>query len=101
MKRFTLTLATVVFCSRLIAGELSLFDCYEKAEKAHPLQAEWRHRQRIYELNRENLNTRWLPSLGATANAIYQSDVVDFGQVLAALPFPVPSGTFSTMPKEQ
>ncbi|RQW04109.1 TolC family protein, partial [candidate division KSB1 bacterium] len=64
-------------------------------------QAEWRHRQSIYELNRANLNTRWLPSLGATANATYQSDVVDFGQVLAGLPFPLPSNTFSTMPKEQ
>ncbi|MBN1561633.1 TolC family protein [candidate division KSB1 bacterium] len=100
MKRIPFALATLVWCSHLVATDLSLFDCYEKAEKAHPLQEEWRNRQHIYELQRANLNAKWLPSLNATANATYMSDVVDFGQVLA-LPFAMPSTPFSTMPKEQ
>ena len=100
MKQFALILAILSFAD-LYAGDLSLFDCYEKAERMHPLQHERRNRQEIYELNRKNLNAKWLPSLSANANAVYMSNVVEFDQVLGSLPFPISPGTFSTMPKDQ
>ena len=101
MKQRTAILVIFACLCQLSAAELSLLDCYEKAEKTHPLQREWQNRQQVYELHRKNLNTKWLPSFAATANATYMSDVVEFDQVLSALPVPIPPGTFPTMPKEQ
>ena len=100
MKRLALYFISFMISS-VYAGELSLYDCYEKALENHPLQQEIRNRQQIYDLNRKNLNANWLPLLNANANAVYMSDVVKFDQVLGNLPFPIPAGSFSTMPRDQ
>lgn len=94
-------LTVLLAASSCFAGELSLYECYEKAEQTHPLQREEQNRLEIYDLNRKNLNAKWLPSLSANANATYMSDVVEFDQVLGSLPFPISPSAFSTMPNEQ
>ena len=101
MKQFIICFTIIVLSCSLAAKDLSLYDCYDKAEKIHPLQIEWQNRQVIYELNQKNLNITWLPSLNAHANATYISDVVEFDKVLGALQMNIPPGTFPTMPKDQ
>ncbi len=93
---FLLALSMAAF-----AGELTLFDCYEKAEKHHPLQQELANRRQLYELNKKNLNAKWLPKLDANARATYMSHVVEFDKVMGSLPIPLPPGAFQNMPKDQ
>lgn len=101
MKNLTMIIQTMALSCCLWAEDLSLYDCYDKAEQSHPLQQEKQNRQKVYELDRKNLNVRWLPSLNANANASYMSNVVRFDQVPGVLSIPIPSGTFPTMPKDQ
>ncbi len=100
MKRLTLILMFALSMA-VMARDLTLFDCYEKAEKHHPLQTELENRRQLYELNKKNLNAKWLPKLDANLKATYMSHVVEFDKIMGSLPIPLPPGTFQNMPKEQ
>ena len=85
MKTNTFLILFAALSIRLFAGELSLSDCYDKAEQTHPLQKEWKSREQVYDLNRKNLNARWLPSFNVNASATHLSDVASFDQILGIL----------------
>jgi len=101
MKKHTLFFVILALSSRLAARDLSLQDCYAKAVQAHPLQQEWKSRQMVSDLNRKNLNARWLPSLTMNAGATHFSDVASFDQILGILPVPVSTAALPKMPKNQ
>ena len=74
MKRIMHFITIAALSCPLGAGQLTLYECYDKAVKTHPVQREYRNRRLIYDLNLRNLNTGWLPSLEANASATYLSD---------------------------
>lgn len=93
--------AILLLSASLSAQQLTLFDCYQKAEARHPLQQEIKNRRLLYQLNKKNLTAHWLPEIEVNARAAYMSDVVEFERVLEALPIPLPPGSFQNMPKDQ
>jgi outer membrane protein TolC len=101
MKRIIHFIAIAALSYPLTAGYLSLYECYDKAEKTHPLQREYRNRQTVYDLNLRNLNARWLPSLEANAGATYLSDVARIDRILGSLPVQIPMESLPAMPHDQ
>lgn len=100
MKKYLL-LFILMSASLLMAGDLTLLECYRKAEASHPLQKEMEARGRIEALNRKNLNAKWLPTLDLNAGFTYMSDVAEFNDTFAAAPFPFSGLTLPNMPKDQ
>ena len=65
---------------------ISLKECYDMAMKRSSLAGESDSYSNISKLNDENLKRGWLPSLDANANAMYNSDVVDFSKTIGSIP---------------
>ena len=101
MKTKLLFITIAALSCQLMGGELSLHNCYDKAEKTHPLQQEWQNRQMIYHLNRKNLTVKWLPDLNVNARATYSSDVASFDNILGTLPIPISADALPNTPKDQ
>ena len=101
MKRIIQFIVIAALSCPLKAGQLTLYDCYDKAVKTHPVQREYRDRRLIYNLNVRNLNTGWLPSLEADASATYLSDVAKFDRILGSLPVQIPTNSLPAMPHDQ
>ncbi len=70
------------------ADTLSLWKCYEKAEKAHPLSVNPGYYRNIHELDRKNIQANWYPKLDLHGQATYQSQVVKIGDVQFEIPAP-------------
>ncbi len=83
------------------AEPLTLHACYEKAEANHPLQSELVNRRQIFEMNRKNLGSKWMPQFKAGAQASYMSNVVEFDKIMGSLPIPIATDAFQSMPHEQ
>ena len=105
MKHILFIAGWLLTASLIFGGELTLSECQEKARASHPLQDELSNRQHIYELARKNLNANWLPTLDVNAQALYNSDVVEFDQIMqnltSMLPFDISMQDVSSMPNEQ
>jgi outer membrane protein TolC len=101
MNKQTFSIIILLFSGLSLAQPLTLFECYNRAKENHPLQQEIKNRRLNYEMNRKNLNAKWLPQLKGNAQAIYMSNVVEFDNILGALPIPIAPGAFQSMPKEQ
>ncbi len=105
MKHILFIAGWLLAASLAFGGELTLSACREKARANHPLQDELANQQRIFELSRKNLNANWLPTVDMNAQALYNSDVVEFDQIMqnltAILPFDIVMQDVSSMPNEQ
>lgn len=80
---------------------LTLGDCYAKAETASALAGEKDSYRRIWELKDKNLSRAWLPSLDASGNFIYNSEVIDISNSLGSLPIPGIADAIKPLPHEQ
>ncbi len=80
---------------------LTLGDCYAKAETASALAGEKDSYRRIWELKDKNLSRAWLPSLDASGNLVYNSEVIDIGNSLGSLPIPGIGDAIKPLPHEQ
>ncbi|MBN2665759.1 MAG: TolC family protein [Bacteroidales bacterium] len=80
---------------------LTLGDCYAKAETASALAGEKDSYRRIWELKDKNLSRSWLPSLDASGNLVYNSEVIDIGNSLGSLPIPGIADAIKPLPHEQ
>jgi len=101
-----ITLAFIVLIIPWIAeGQngltLTLGDCYAKAETASALAGEKDSYRRIWELKDKNLSRAWLPSLDASGNFVYNSEVVDISNSLGSLPIPGIADAIKPLPHEQ
>lgn len=101
-----LTLAFIILIIPWIAeGQngltLTLADCYAKAETASALAGEKDSYRRIWELKDKNLSRAWLPSLDASGNLVYNSEVIDIGNSLGSLPIPGIADAIKPLPHEQ
>lgn len=101
-----ITLAFIVLIIPWIAeGQnghtLTLKDCYAKAETASALAGEKDSYRRIWELKDKNLSRAWLPTLDASGNLVYNSEVIDIGNSLGSLPIPGIADAIKPLPHEQ
>ncbi len=80
---------------------LTLADCYAKAETASALAGETDSYRRIWELKDKNLSRAWLPTLDASGNLIYNSEVIDISNSLGSLPIPGIADAIKPLPHEQ
>ena len=80
---------------------LTLKDCYAKAETASALAGEKDSYRRIWELKDKNLSRAWLPTLDASGNLVYNSEVIDIGNSLGSLPIPGIADAIKPLPHEQ
>ena len=76
---FTLSLTMQTF------AQLSIEECYEKAQANYPLIKQYSLIEKSRDYNLSNVARGWLPQISFTAKATYQSDVtkipLDFSQV--------------------
>jgi outer membrane protein TolC len=74
-------------------GQITIEDCYEKARANYPLIKRYDLIEQAREYNLSNVNKAWLPQVGLSAKATYQSEVteipIDFSKL--GLPISVPS----------
>jgi outer membrane protein TolC len=80
---------------------LTLADCYAKAETASALAGEKDSYRRIWELKDKNLTRAWLPTLDASGNLVYNSEVIDISNSLGSLPIPGIADAIKPLPHEQ
>ena len=80
---------------------LTLGDCYSRAETASALAGEKDSYRRIWELKDKNLSRAWLPTLDASGNIVYNSEVIDISNSLGSLPIPGIADAIKPLPHEQ
>ena len=104
MNRFTLAFIVLII-PWIAEGQnghtLTLKDCYAKAETASALAGEKDSYRRIWELKDKNLSRAWLPTLDASGNLVYNSEVIDIGNSLGSLPIPGIADAIKPLPHEQ
>jgi outer membrane protein TolC len=80
---------------------LTLKECYDKGYTTNALAGEKTGYSDISRIKDENLVKGWLPTLDANGSFIYNSSVVDFSNVLGALPIPGITNVIKPLPNEQ
>jgi len=80
---------------------LTLRECYDKAENSAAIAGDKESYSAISQLKDKNLSKGWLPTLDASGSFIYNSEVVDLGSSLGAIPIPGIADAIKPMPKEQ
>lgn len=80
---------------------LTLRECYEKAGSINALAGEKEAYSVIYKIKGNNLLKGWLPAIDANGSFLYNSSVVDIGNVLSNLPFSGISDFIKPLPHEQ
>lgn len=80
---------------------LTLSECYALAESASALAIEKSLHHDIWQIRDRNLSTGWLPSLDASGNFVYNSEVIDISNSLGALPIPGIADAIKPLPNEQ
>lgn len=70
---------------------LSLELCIQTAARRSPLNDEIALSQESLEYKLKNLNTNWFPAIGTNAQAQYNSETVDFSDVMKNLPVSIPA----------
>jgi outer membrane protein TolC len=94
---FILSFHVTLFSQRVI----TLRECYEKAETASALAGEKDSYRLIRELKDKNLSRGWLPTLDASGNFVYNSEVIDISNSLGSLPVPGIADAIKPLPHEQ
>jgi outer membrane protein TolC len=80
---------------------LTLKECYEKALQKNPIAREKESYNNIWTIRDRDLSKGWLPTLDANASFVYNSEVVDFKQVLSSIPLPGIASAIKPLPNEQ
>jgi outer membrane protein TolC len=80
---------------------LTLRECYDSAMTSSALAGDKNSYTAIWLLKDKNLSRGWLPSLDASGNFIYNSEVVDIGSSLGAIPIPGIADAIKPLPHEQ
>ncbi len=80
---------------------ITLKDCYDRAADINALALEKEAYTEIWQLKDKNLSRGWLPTLDANGSVVYNSSVVDMGEILGSLPFPGISDMIQPLPHEQ
>lgn len=104
MKRQVLLFLAII--SPWLAGAqekkiLALGECYEKAAITSAIAGEKDSYSAIWQLKDKNLVKGWLPSLDAGGSFVYNSEVIDIGNSLGALPIPGIADAIKPLPHEQ
>jgi outer membrane protein TolC len=97
MKKKIIFLTLTLFGSITIFAQLSIEECYEKAQANYPLVGQYGLIEQARDYNLQNAARAWLPQINISAKASYQSDVtkipIDFSQI------PVPQLAGIKMPE--
>ena len=96
MKREIFFLSLALLACTSAFGQITIEDCYEKARANYPLIKRHNLIERAREYSLSNVSKAWLPQVGLSAKATYQSEVtkipIDFSQIpvpqLAAVEIP-------------
>lgn len=80
---------------------LTLRECYDGAMSTSALAGDKNAFTTIWQLKDKNLSRGWLPSLDASGNFVYNSEVVDIGSSLGAIPIPGIADAIKPLPHEQ
>jgi outer membrane protein TolC len=80
---------------------LTLKECYDLALGKTALAKEKEAYSSIWQLKDKNLLKGWLPTLDANGSFVYNSSVVDMGDILASLPVPGITDFIKPLPHEQ
>ena len=84
MKQIKMTLLIVTLVSVGFSQMLSLEQCFQMAEKNHPIMKQKSPINEITKKELQNINTKWLPTLDLNLSATYQSDVTSIDVNLPA-----------------
>jgi len=79
-------LSTVVYCQQ--PDTITLERCLESVVLHSPLNRQKSNFAEIMDYRIRNLNSNWYPSVGINAQASYNSETVDFSEVLPNAPIP-------------
>lgn len=82
MKTFAISILWLLLSLAAVAQDsLSLFRCYELTAENYPLSKTKELNLKAKDLKIENIKTSFLPQLNFTAQATYQSDVIELGDI--------------------
>lgn len=80
---------------------LTLKECYEAAISANALSGEEEAYGDISAMKTRNISKGWLPSIDLNGSLLYNSEVIDMGSVLGAIPVPGLASAIKPLPHEQ
>jgi outer membrane protein TolC len=80
---------------------VTLSECYNGAMSTAAIAGEKDTYSSIWQLKDKNLSKGWLPALDASGTFLYNSEVVDIGSSLGAIPIPGIAGAIQPLPNEQ
>lgn len=80
---------------------LTLNECYDSAMTSSALAGDKSSYTAIWQMKDKNLSRGWLPSLDASGSFIYNSEVIDIGSSLGAIPIPGIADAIKPLPHEQ
>jgi outer membrane protein TolC len=81
--------------------KITLADCYALAARKSAIAGEAVKYSEIWKLRDASLASSWFPSLDASANAVYNSEVIDLGSNFSSIPIPGLASAIKPMPHEQ
>lgn len=101
----SVSLIVIMICPLLIHAQegkvLTLKECYDKAVAASALAGEKDSYSEIWQLRDKNLSKGWLPTLDASGSFVYNSEVIDIGNSLGAIPIPGIADAIKPLPHDQ
>ena len=80
---------------------LTLRECYDGAMSTAAIAGEKDSWSAVWQLKDKNLSKGWLPTLDASGSFLYNSEVVDIGSSLGAIPIPGIADAIKPLPHEQ
>lgn len=80
---------------------LTLKECYDRAAASSAIAGEKDSYSAIWQLRDKNLSKGWLPALDAGGSFLYNSEVIDMGSSLGAIPIPGIADAIKPLPHEQ
>ncbi len=80
---------------------VTLKECYERASETSAIAGEKASYSSIWQLKDKNLLNGWLPTIDASGNFIYNSEVIDIGSSLSSIPIPGIADAITPLPHEQ
>jgi outer membrane protein TolC len=90
MKRLILTTAAIFFVIQAWSQDtLKLENCLSLAENRSPLTRQKDISAQVMSNRIKNLTNNWYPTVGLNAQALYNSETIDFSDVFSNMPVPV------------
>ena len=103
MKRRILILIIMMLAGSGVYAQkiLTLRECYDKAAATTAIAGEKDSWYAIWQMKDKNLSKGWLPTLDASGSFLYNSEVIDMGSSLGAIPIPGIADAIKPLPHEQ